>query len=96
MSALQLITELVTHALSQDVTVWAQGIAGAADGGGGTFSKIIRALLLVGMIAFIWKPAMYMMKHGPKGSSKEWLGVTQIMLGVVLMVVVMIFIVRSA
>jgi len=94
MSVLALVGDLIGQVLSQDIAVWAQLADNA--GGASTTSKVIRALLLIGMIAFLWKPAMYMLKHGPKGSAKEWFGVSQIMLGVVLLVVLMIFIVRAA
>lgn len=52
--------------------------------------------LLMGYMAWrIWPAAVHMMKHGPRGSSKEWLNVSMILAAVVLFVTFLMVIVRG-
>ena len=58
--------------------------------------KLIWAVLLGAMIWRMWPVAKHWFEHGPRGSQKEWLGVSMLIGGVVLFVGLLIAFVRSS
>lgn len=48
--------------------------------------KIGSALLLIAFIVFIFPHAMHQLKHGKKGTQKEWLGAAAVLAGVALFI----------
>jgi len=57
--------------------------------------QIPMALFYAYMIWRIAPAAIHMIKHGPRGSSKEWLNVSMILAAVVLFVTFLITLVRG-
>lgn len=56
----------------------------------------ISSALIMGFMVFRMVPvAKHWLQNGPRGSSKEWLGASMLLAGVVLFVVFLIYIVRS-
>ena len=57
--------------------------------------QIPMALFLGFMLWRIYPAAIHMIKHGPKGTSKEWLNVSVLLAAVVLFVTFLITVVRG-
>ncbi|MEE9321519.1 MAG: hypothetical protein V3U76_13815 [Granulosicoccus sp.] len=53
--------------------------------------EIGRIAMLVAMFFFILPAAKWWLKHGPRGSSKQWLNASVLLAGVVLFVVFLMY-----
>ena len=57
--------------------------------------QIPMAIVLIFLMWRIWPIAIHQLKHGPRGSSKQWLNVSVILAAVVLFVTFLIIVVRG-
>lgn len=57
--------------------------------------KLSIAIVMGIMIIRMWPAANHWLKHGPKGSNKEWLNLALILAGVVGFVILLILMVRK-
>ncbi len=57
--------------------------------------KVVIALMLAMMLWRLWPAAKHMLEHGPKGTSKDWMGVALPIGAVVLFIVFLVMMVRN-
>lgn len=59
------------------------------------WTNIIYAILLGGMVIFLWPRAKDMLKNSPKGSNEDWKGFLLPMVGVILFIVFLVMMTRK-